>query len=82
MSADDATAKRARLAERESGLEQLRARYDLLMNGFRFEEARALVPRIEAIEHEVDALAKTLPPSPTARAAPYTVGRGRRRRRR
>jgi len=77
---DDAAAKRARLGELDAALTRLRAQYDLLMNAFKFDEARALVAQIEAAERERAALAETLPPisAPTP-AAPYTVARRRRR---
>lgn len=80
LRADPFAATRVRLAALELRLAQLRAQYDLLMNRFEFDKARILAPRIEAIEREVDALAKGLPPSPPAPPAPHTVMRRRRRR--
>jgi len=74
-------AQRARLAEMERQLARLRERYDLSMNAFKFEAARALHIRIEAAERERRLLAETLPPlPPPAPASPYAVARRRRRR--
>ncbi|HZK90526.1 MAG TPA: hypothetical protein VFC56_10300 [Stellaceae bacterium] len=79
MSIDSIAAQRARLSELESALVNLRAQYDLLMNGFKFDEARVLVPRIAAAEREVAWLVESLPPLSAAPPAPYTVARPRRR---
>jgi hypothetical protein len=68
------------LAAIEAALVQLRERYDVLMNAFRFDAAKALHARIEAAESERRALVASLPPLPKAPApAPYTVTRPRRR---
>jgi hypothetical protein len=77
---DDVAAKLARLGELDAALTRLRAQYDLLMNAFKFDEARALVAQIEAADGERASLADSLPrasaPTPPA---PYTVARRRRR---
>jgi hypothetical protein len=74
-------ARRARLAALETTLARSRAQYDVLMNAFRFEAARALALRIEADERERQALAATLPPAPEPPPArPYAVARRRGRR--
>jgi hypothetical protein len=79
--ADEIDAKRARIAEIDTALAQLRAQYDLLMNAFKFDAARALVVPIEAAERERQALAETLPTLPEPRSPPsYSVARSRRRR--
>ena len=71
----------AQLARLDAALATLRAQYDLLMNAFKFDAARALVTPIEAAERERTALAATLPPLPApASPAPYAVARPRRRR--
>ena len=49
---DTIAARRARLAEIEAALARLRARYDGLMNAYKFEAAKALHGRIEAAEGE------------------------------
>jgi hypothetical protein len=70
----------ARLAELDEALARLRAQYDVLMNAFKFDEARAVATRIEAQEEERQALATGLPPSgEPAPPAPYPVARRRRR---
>jgi hypothetical protein len=75
-------AQRARLAELDAVLSRLRERYDLLMNAFKFDAAKAIHARIEAAERERGALARAVPPQPTEPPpAPYAVA-GRRRRRR
>ena len=70
----------ARLVELEAELARLRAHYDLLMNAFKFDAARALVAPIDAAERERAALAESLPPQPAEKSAPYAVVRRRRRR--
>jgi hypothetical protein len=70
---DGEAARRARLAAAEHGLARLEAQYDLLLSHFKFDEAKSLRPRIEALEHEARALATTLPPLPEPPATPYTV---------
>jgi hypothetical protein len=75
MSTERVAAQRIRLAALKAVLASLRTQYDLLMNGFKFDEARALAPRIEAVEREVRRLAEHLPPAPVASPAPYTVAR-------
>jgi hypothetical protein len=80
--AADIAAKRIRLAEVEAALIRLRERYDLLMNRFKFDEAKVAQGEIEAAERERRALAAALPPSsPEPAPAPFTVARTRRRRR-
>jgi len=82
MSDAGITARRARLAALETKLAQLRAQYDVLMNAFRFEAARALALRIESKERERQSLQATLPlPPEPAPAQPYAVARRRRGRR-
>ena len=76
---DDLAPRRARLGELEATLARLRAEYDVLMNAFRFDAARALVAPIEAAERERAALEAALPPLPPPAAIPYTVARRRRR---
>jgi hypothetical protein len=79
--ADPLAAQRARLAELDAALTRLRERYDLLMNAFKFDAAKALHARIEAAERERAALAHALPPQPTEKPpAPYAVAARRRRR--
>lgn len=78
----DIVAQRRQLNALTAALAELRARYDTLMNAFRFEEARALHARIEAAEEEHRELTRQLPPTPPAEAAgPYRVASRRRRRR-
>jgi hypothetical protein len=77
----DIAENRARLAELDAALVTLRAQFDLSMNAFKFDEARALVPQIEAAERDRRSLAENLPPLPPQTPAPYTVTRQRRRRR-
>jgi hypothetical protein len=81
MTKTEIAAQRARLAELDETLARLRAQYDVLMNAFKFDEARAVASRIEAHEKERQALAESLPPlaEPTP-PPPYTVARRRRRR--
>jgi hypothetical protein len=76
---DEIARKRARLGELDAALTRLRAQHDLLMNAFKFDEARALVASIEAAERERTALAETVPALPTLQSTPYTVARRRRR---
>ena len=78
--ADNVAAQRARLAELDCVLTRLRERYDLLMNAFKFDAAKALQGRIEVAERERGALAETLPPPPAEPPpVPYAVARRRRR---
>ena len=77
---DDIAAKRARLVELEAALARWRAQYDLLMNAFKFDAARALVAAIEDAERERATLAAQLPSEPPVEPAPYAVARRRRRR--
>jgi hypothetical protein len=79
--ADTTAVKRARLAELDAALARLRAQYDLLMNAFKFEAARALVPEIEPLERERAALAGELPLLSPPQPTPYAVERRRRQRR-
>jgi hypothetical protein len=79
---DSIAQKRARLAEIEAELARLRERYDLLMNAFRFEAARAIHVRIEAAERERRELAALLPPlQPEPPPTPCAVAQRRRRHR-
>lgn len=73
--------RRAALAEAEARLAHMRARYDVLMNAFKFDEARALAAAIEGVERERTALAATLPPPAPEQNKPFTVALPRRRRR-
>jgi hypothetical protein len=76
---DSIAAKRCELAALAAKLARLRARYDVLMNAFKFDEARALHSRIETAEREHCEAAAELPrPEPPAAPKPYRVG-GRRR---
>jgi ribosomal protein L29 len=75
----EAAQRRARLAEFEALLARLRGQYDILMNGFKFDEARRLVARIEAAERERAAAAAVVPPPSEPDPVPYTVARRRRR---
>jgi len=78
---DSIAAKRRELAALAAKLARLRARYDVLMNAFKFDEARALHSRIETAEREhCEAAAKLPHIEPPAAPKPYRVG-GRRRRR-
>jgi hypothetical protein len=80
VTTNDITAGRTRLAELDAELKQLRERYDVLMNAFRFEAAKAIHARIEACESERKELAEHLPPLPSEPPpAPFTVARRRRR---
>jgi hypothetical protein len=79
---DGSVGQRARLAEIERDLAQLRYRHDIAMSAFRFEEATALGPRIAALEREQQALARILPAidEPPAGVVPtLTLPRRRRR---
>ena len=82
MTKPEIAAQRTRLAALDETLARLRGQYDVLMNAFKFDEARAVAARIEAHEKERLALAATLPPLPgPAPATPYVVARRRRGRR-
>ena len=74
------TAKRRQLAAISAKLVELRAQYDVLMNAFKFDEARTLHARIETAEKEHRELAAEVPPQLDAAPTPYRVA-GRRRRR-
>ena len=81
MTKPEIAGQRARLSELDDALAQLRAQYDVLMNAFKFDEARAVATRIEAHEAERQALAARLPPAPEpAPPTPYGIARRRRRR--
>jgi hypothetical protein len=81
MNAGDTTRNRTRLAELDRAIAHLRAQYDVLMNAFKFDEARALAPTIEAAECERAAVAAELPQVATSEEPrPFTVARRRRRR--
>jgi len=79
---DDIAGMRIRLAEIEAGLTRLRERYDLLMNHFKFDEAKGVQGEIEVAEQARRALSARLPP-PAAEPVPtpFTVARPRHRRR-
>jgi hypothetical protein len=77
MSSDEIAAKRGKLAELDAELTRLRTRYDLLLSGFRFDEAKALIAEIETLEHERGRLAAILPPPEPGPSAPYAVTRRR-----
>lgn len=79
MLGGDIAAKRVRLAALDVALARLRAQYDLLMNAFKFDEAKALVAGIEAAERERSELAAALPVEAELPPVPYTVARRRRR---
>jgi hypothetical protein len=80
MSEDPDAAARARFAALDAALDGLRAQYDLLMNGFKFDAAKAVAARIDAAERERAALAATLPAPPAEPPpAPFRVMRRRRR---
>jgi hypothetical protein len=73
-------AKRRKFAVAAARLGQLRTQYDVLMNGFKFDEARALQGLIEAAEREHCRLAAELPPpAPETESTPYRIARRRRR---
>jgi hypothetical protein len=75
-------AQRGRLAALDDRLARLRARYDVLMNAFKFDAARVVAAEIETAESERKLLAEALPPVPvSAPPTPYTVAHSRRRRR-
>ena len=68
--------KRARRAAVESELAELGARHDLAMSAFKFDEAREVQERINALEREraelVEALPTVVPPAPAG--PPRTPG--------
>ena len=72
--------KRARRAAVESELAELGAQHDLAMSAFKFDEAREVQERINALEREraelVEALPTVVPPAP-AGPVPVMVRRGR-----
>jgi hypothetical protein len=77
---DSIAAKRARLNDLDAALARLRAQYDVLINAFKFDEAKEVSARIETNERERQSLAEGLPPLPApAQQAPYAVARRRRR---
>jgi hypothetical protein len=80
MTKSEIAAQRARLAELDDALARLRAQYDVLMNAFKFDEARTVAARIEVHEQERQKLTTTLPPLPEPSPTPYAVARRRRRR--
>ncbi|HEU0215615.1 MAG TPA: hypothetical protein VFQ90_03075 [Stellaceae bacterium] len=80
MNAGDTAPNRTRLAELDRAIARLRGQYDVLMNAFKFDEARALVPAIEATERERAAVAARLPAEAGHQPKPYVVIPGRRRR--
>jgi hypothetical protein len=77
MNTADTARNRTRLAELAKTVARLREQYDVLMNAFKFDEARALAPVIEAAEHERTTLAASLPPDEAPEPKPYTVARRR-----
>jgi hypothetical protein len=62
---DDVAVQRARFAEIDRALADLRERHDLAMSVFKFDEANALQRRIGALEGERQALVAALPAEPT-----------------
>ena len=70
-------ARRTRLAAAEHDLARLEAQYDLLMSHFKFDEAKALRPRVEAVEQQCRALAAGLPPLGEPLSTPFAVARRR-----
>jgi hypothetical protein len=80
MNAGDTASNRTRLAELDRAIARLRGQYDVLMNAFKFDEARALAPAIEAAERERAMLAASLPAETARASVPYAVLRRRRRR--
>ncbi len=78
MNAGDTAPNRIRLAELDRAITRLRGQYDVLMNAFKFDEARALAPAIEAAERERAALGAELPAEAAPEPKPYTVARRRR----
>jgi len=81
MNAGDTAPNHTRLAELDRVIARLQGQYDVLMNAFKFDEARALAPAIEAAECERAALAATLPPEAPPKPRPYGVMRRPMRRR-
>jgi hypothetical protein len=80
---DETTAAiRRQLTALTDRLDSLRARYDVLMNAFKFEEARAVQSQIETAEREHSDLAAALPApvSPSRTPATYRVATRRRQR--
>jgi hypothetical protein len=80
MNAGDTAPNRTRLAELDRAIVRLRGQYDVLMNAFKFDEARALTPAIETAERERAAVAAELPVPVSEEPRPFTVARRRRRR--
>jgi hypothetical protein len=74
MTKPEIAAQRARLAELDDALTQLRAQYDVLMNAFKFDEARTVAAHIEVHEQERQKLAAMLPPLPEPGPTPYAGG--------
>lgn len=83
---DNPAPQRARLAEIDRELARLRSQHDLAMSAFKFDEANALQPRIDALEDERRAVAATLPeqalPPPPPWGVVPVLARPRRARRR
>ena len=78
---DKATAAtRRQLAALTDRLDSLRARYEVLINAFKFDEARAVHSRIETAEREHRDLAATLPAPVVPAPMPYRVATRRRQR--
>ena len=80
MNTGDTALNHTRLAELDRAIARLRERYDVLMNAFKFDEARALAPAIETAERERAALAAELPSEEAPAPKPYSVTQRRRRR--
>ena len=80
MNLGDTAHHGTRLAELDRAVARLRAQYDVLMNAFKFDEARAIAPAIEAAERERAAVAAEVPPEAVPEPQPYTVARRRRSR--
>jgi hypothetical protein len=71
-------APRTRLAAAELDLARLEAQYDLLTSHFKFDEAAALRPRIEAAERDCRTLGADLPPPAEPTPVPFAVLRRKR----
>ena len=81
MNAGDTASDHTRLAELDRAIARLRGQYDVLMSAFKFDEARALVPAIEAAEGERAVLAeKTSSAVTSEEPRPFKIARRRRHR--
>ena len=70
---DGTIRQRARHAEIERELAELRGQHDLAMSAFKFDEANALQRRIGALEDERRRVAAALPPVKPTVEAPLGV---------